>query len=387
MSPVLLFDSFVAVIRNGIAFCTTMGFFNDSSLASQSIRVTYFGERLAMSISKLDLIRTSINVCSIVLFLQYGYANLFGSLNSILNLRTWKKWCAQQSKLGSEKSCVLLQCKILNLIKSKQYLAGTGIAQIIFAHTILMETVLLIDPRLCDEDMRFWLSLWKMTSVCIAMRGLWHLAVTELNSISVLLQAYSTVQKAVIAASDFTNSSFDRSSRDSLLFPSANKLTHTMFESTMMILEEDGHWMSSNSSCCLNGPYSSKAGHEELICLTGELCRLGVAVVEKGMGMGVSFDEEEKNLKTVVARMKRNTAFYLLLWTFNALSFAGLGVMLVAMLGPKEEMLRVLVPYAPTHSSMVGYGTASQHLGLALEGLALLLASLLTSRGRKRHNS
>jgi hypothetical protein len=374
----LLGDALLGLLRNSIALLPACEQYQEFTIL--------LAQELEVRVGYAELVRAVALSVSVVLFLASGYSNFFGSLGSLLQLRSWKTWSSQQALLTAEKSSLLLQSKIGDTIKSKQHLVGMGVAQILFAHAAALELLMIIDEgeggRPGELDVQFWLSVCKMTSIFFAMRGLWHLAVSELQGTISLLHAYSSLQKAVVsaAASAMTQAS---PTAGYFVDESSGKANHVAFESMLAILEEEAHWLGGGASC-LSGPWSSKVGHDELLLLSGEIRRLEVAVMEKGMGGSVAFEVEEKMLRTLVGKMKRNIIFYLSLWVFNSVSFLGLGLGLIVTLGPSEAELRKLHSLVPTHSSLSSAGNTLQHSGLALEALLLTAAAFRSGQSRQQ---
>jgi len=370
----LLGDAILGLVRNSLAL-------SPSDVQRQEVTLL-LAQELEVRVSYAELVRAVALSVSVVLFLVLGYSNLFGSLGSLLQLRRWKTWSSQQAVLTAEKSSLLLQSKIGDTIKSKQHLVGMGVAQILFAHAAVLELLMIIDEGggRSGEEVQFWQSVCKMTSIFFAMRGLWHLAVSELQGTISLLHAYSSLQKAVVsAAANATTATATATAAGYFVDESSGKANHVAFESMLAILEEEAHWLGGGVSC-LSGPWSSKVGHDELLLLSGELRRLEVAVMEKGMGGSVAFEVEEKILRTLVGKMKRNIIFYLSLWVFNSVSFLGLGLGLVVTLGPSETDLRKLHSLVPTHAVLFRAGNVLQHSGLALEALLLTACSFRSQR-------
>ena len=402
----LIVDSVLALARNLFALSELSNslFFFDWEEAEC---IHFFGFRgpFDACTTRLYTARLFVHFLSVALFLKYGYSNLFGSFKGILDLKKWQQWCSRQMCIAKENSCQLLQSKVAQQNSHKHQLLGTGVAQILFAHSIVLETLLALDPPTASTA-GFWMLLIKLTSVYLVMDGLWHLAATEVGGALALVKTFEAYKNAVSAVSTrgmsspgerttgsvFPLTSCDSTDCDGTSEETGRGLNHIAFEGWLSLLDEDSHWFhytsghSSPSPTCLSLPCSCKEGHEEVAALSGEVRRLEVAVVEKGLGAGAGSSalkaeaaiQRQLNFKHI-----RNSLFYLVLWLFNSLSFAGLGLRLVLVIGPSRDSLLSYWPSMPPHHVLQTCGIRGEHLGLALEAVMLLGAACFVRRRPK----
>ena len=403
----LIVDSFLALARNLFALAeesNSLFFFDWDEV--EYIHILGFRGPLDGCTTRFCTARLSVLFLSVALFLKYGYSNLFGSFKGILDLGKWQQWCSRQMRIASENSSQLLQSKVAQLSSHKHQLLGTGVAQILFAHSMVLETLLVLDPSTVSTA-GFWMLLIKLTSVYLVMDGLWQLAATEVGGSVALVKTFEAFKNAVSTVSTRGMSSLGECTTGSL-FPltschntdcngtreeTGSGLNHIAFEGLLSLLDEDSHWLhyyscghSSPSPTCLSMPCSCKEGHEEVAALSGEVRRLEVAVVEKGLGAGAGFSalkaeaaiQRQLNFKHI-----RNSLFYLVLWLFNSVSFAGLGLRLVLVIGPSRDSLLPYWPSMPPHDVLQTCGIRSEHLGLALEAVMLLGAACFVRRRPK----
>jgi len=401
----LLLDSILALLRNTLVFVETRPG-TEASWGSEPFELIAFGGRLEVRTTQLGAARVTVLLASVLLFLRYGYSNLFGSLASQFELRRWRGWCQRQVALGYERSCLLLLSKAIQLGRAKQHLTGTGVAQILFAHALLLEALLIVDARL-QSDVGFWLTLIKLTAVYLAMGSLWHLAVTEVNNAGALVRTFVAYKQAVEGVAGVGAASLGDRPAGALIFPAPDAppraaaggaagavggVSHVVFEGLLAILDEDSHWHAApggpSSPCpaCLSLPCTSKAGHDEVVALSEELRQLEVSVVEKAMGGGGStaLQREARSLRALLNKATRNAAFFFLLWLFNSVAFVGLGLRLVLAYGPPYAKLARYWGGLPTAAELGSMGVACEHGGLALEGALVAAAACLIRRKKRK---